>query len=152
MTFRAVRTTLCAMIVSLAFGASAQAASKGVFYECDMTSSQRDSNWIAPKIGLVLFETGQAKIVDPWVLRYMDGPLDVTPRTPRKDLVRVSWVLSNITTNIGKRLEPIRYRMDLNTVRKTAKVWASWTVYDGARYNGEGTCKVYDRVPKLPGL
>lgn len=80
--------------VGLAAMAAGDVRAQGVFYDCDMTRSDRNSFWISSKIGIVLLDDGTAVVSDGVILAYRGGTLKASRLRKSERDIKVDWRLS----------------------------------------------------------
>ena len=131
--------------------ASTSTAANGVFYECDMNSGHRETNWVANKTGFVVFSNGAVTVVDQWVMHFMGGPQKARVRKLNGGKLRINWNLTDIENSNGQKMAPNNYSALLNTKSKTVRITVSSSAYSGARITGTGRCQVRSELPRIVG-
>ncbi|MDW3222471.1 MAG: hypothetical protein R8G34_06205 [Paracoccaceae bacterium] len=85
--------TAIALMANFSGGAAAQTTG-GVFYDCDMTRSERNAFWISNKIGIVLLQDGSAVVSDGVILNYRRSTLKASRLTTTERDIKLDWRLT----------------------------------------------------------
>lgn len=119
--------------------AMAQTDPKGIIYDCDITSRSQQTNWISPKVAVVVDLTGDVKVIDAVLISFRQSPASATVTRNTRNVLRARWQVLDTRDTEGRFIADMDYTLRLN--KQTNRIFIGANPLGFAvRFSGSGTC------------